>query len=209
MVEAGFKALPPISLGDQASFPVAITAGDFTGHGVLDLAVVDQNSNGVSILEGNGQGGFVALPPISLGDDLFNTPGAIVAGDFTGSGILDLAVVSVSFDAPDSVSILLGKGDGTFNPPQTISLLTSFEHYSIATGSFFGGGTLDLAIADPGTNSVSLLQGDGQGGFQLMPELELGGQGSSDGRRDGRLHRRRPHRPGHRVAIAQLRRGSS
>ena len=47
---------------------MAITAGDFTGDGVLDLAVVDQNTNGVSILEGNGQGGFVALPPISLGD---------------------------------------------------------------------------------------------------------------------------------------------
>ena len=78
----GFQALPPIPLGDQAGDPVAITAGDFTGNGVLDLAVVDQITDGVSILEGNGQGGFVALPPIPLGDDPANFPMAIVAGDF-------------------------------------------------------------------------------------------------------------------------------
>ena len=173
----GFQALPPIPLGDQAGDPVAITAGDFTGNGVLDLAVVDQSTDGVSILEGNGQGGFVALPPISLGDDPLNLPNAIVAGDFTGNGILDLAVASVSLDAPDNVSILLGKGNGKFAlQPTTISLGTSFTPSSITTGNFFGGGPLDLAVADSTAHSVSLLQGDGQGGFPFLSELELGSE---------------------------------
>ena len=147
---------------------MAITAGDFTGNGVLDLAVVDQSTDGVSILEGNGQGGFVALPPISLGDDrLNNLPNAIVAGDFTGNGILDLAVASASdSDAPDNVSILLGKGNGKFAlQPTSIPLGTSVSPSSITTGNFFGGGPLDLAVADSSSNSVSLLQGDGRGGF--------------------------------------------
>ena len=94
-VAAGFKHSLRSRLGDQAHDPVAITAGDFTGNGVLDLAVVDQITDGVSILEGNGQGGFVALPPIPLGDDRLIYHSAIVAGDF-GNGHLDLAVASAS-----------------------------------------------------------------------------------------------------------------
>ena len=111
----GFQALPPIHLGDQAgarwrSRPVISPAMD-----VLDLAVVDQSTDGVSILEGNGQGGFVRTPRSHWETTSSISPSAIVAGDFTGNGILDLAVASVSLDAPDSVSILLGKGNGTFD----------------------------------------------------------------------------------------------
>ena len=118
------------------------------------------------------------MPPISLGDDPLNLPNAIVAGDFTGNGILDLAVASVSLDAPDNVSILLGKGNGKFAlQPTTIPLGTSFSPSSITTGNFFGGGPLDLAVADSTAHSVSLLQGDGRGGFKpVMPALKWGNE---------------------------------
>jgi hypothetical protein len=174
----GFRALPPISLGDQASDPVAITAGDFTGNGVRDLAVVDQGSNRVSILLNDGRGNFLAQqPPISLGDDPLNVhfPMAIVAGDFTGNRILDLAVASALYDGePDNVSILLGDGNGNFSLKWSIPLGTFLSPSSITAGHFFGGGPLDLAVADFSSNKVSLLQGDGQGGFQVSA-LDLGG----------------------------------
>ena len=103
-----------------------------------------------------------------------------MAGDFTGNGILDLAVASTSYDpdAPDTVSILLGKGNGKFDLQPSIPLGTSFSPSSIITGNFFGGGPLDLdlAVADSGSNSVSLLQGDGRGGFQVMPALKFGSE---------------------------------
>ena len=91
---------------------------------MLDLAVVDQITDGVSILEGNGQGGSWRCPRSRSETTRSIYHSAIVAGDFTGNGILDLAVASASFDAPDNVSILLGEGNGTFDPQPSIPLGT-------------------------------------------------------------------------------------
>jgi hypothetical protein len=76
----------------------------------------------VSILLGNGDGTF--QPPASVSATGGN---AIVAGDFNGDGMADLAVVSAgiycnmnalcSGFAPGGLSILLGHGDGTFRAP--------------------------------------------------------------------------------------------
>ena len=173
----GFRALAPISLGDQAGEPVAITAGNI-GNGHLDLAVADQSTDSVSILLNKGQGDFKAQTPIPLGVAGSSVQSTIVAGYFTGNRILDLAVATTSYDPdkPDTVSILLGKGNGKFDPPTSYPLGTSFSPSSITTGNFSSGGPLDLdlAVADSGSNSVSLLQNDGRGGFQVMPALELG-----------------------------------
>ncbi len=170
----GFVTLPPIPLGDQTGEPVSITAGDFWGNGALDLAVADQSSDSVSVLQGNGHGGFVVLPPISLGDDPLNFPVAIVSGDFTQAQGAQLAVLSDSFDELANVSILQAGAKGTLDLLPTIDLATALFPSSITTGNFFGDGALDLAISDPASSSVTLLQGDGQGGFQAASPLELG-----------------------------------
>ena len=170
----GFEVLAPISLGDQAGAPMGITAGDFTRNGVIDLATVEQSPSGVSILENDGQGNFTAMPPISLGGDPLDFARAIVAGNFTGSPLADLAVVSDCFDGPDNVSILLNQGNGPFDLMPSIPLGTFVVPSSITTGNFFEGGPLDLAVADSAFNSVSVLQGDGQGGFTVLPALALG-----------------------------------
>ena len=123
----GFQALPPIPLGDQAGDPVAITAGDFTGNGVLDLAVVDQSTDGVSILEGNGQGGFEALPPISSRRRPAQSPTARSwRATSRATASLTWRSRATSSDAPDNVSILLGEGNGKFDlqpttPPGNVS----------------------------------------------------------------------------------------
>ena len=67
-------------------------AGDFTGDGHLDLAVAEhQRLDGtVSVLLGNGDGTFQPQVTYAVGSD----PHAIVAGDFTGDGQLDLAVAN-------------------------------------------------------------------------------------------------------------------
>ena len=173
----GFTTLPQIVLGGGSTAPVSIVCGEFTGNGIVDLAVADQSNDEVWILVGDGRGNFVPLPAIPLGDDPFNLVDAIVAGNFSGhaNGLLDLAVAtSNSVDAPDSVSILLARGDGRFDLQQPIPLGTQFVPSSITTGNFFGGGTLDLAVADFNANGVSLLQGNGLGGFTLVSLLSIG-----------------------------------
>jgi hypothetical protein len=88
---------------------MAVTA-DLDGDGNLDLAVVNRFSNDVSILRGDGKGGFAPALSIPVG----STPDAIVAGDFDGDGHVDLAV-SI-YDA-DEIALILNRsadldGDG-------------------------------------------------------------------------------------------------
>ena len=92
-----------------------------------------------------------------------NGPAAIAAGDFNGDGRLDLAVANYN---TSTVSILIGNGDGTFRAPVDYSLGTYTAPEAIAIGDFNGDGRLDLAVADTGTGTVSILLGNGDGTFQ-------------------------------------------
>ncbi len=168
--------------------PGAIAAGDFNGDGRLDLAVANYNTSTVSILLGNGDGTFRA--PVDYASGPFSNPEAIAVGDFNDDGRLDLAVAGTF---TGTVSILLGNGDGTFQPAVSYSAggpyyAANFGEYytspdAIVVGDFNGDGKLDLALADAGSNEtisyqdgsyqfidvqggVSVLLGNGDGTFQ-------------------------------------------
>src|SRR2546427_5557743 len=90
--------------------PGSLAVGDFNGDGKLDLAVTNA---GVSILLGNGDGAFRAPVTYATG----NSPSSVAVGDFNRDGKVDLAVAnSGASNGVASVSVLLGRGDGTFNP---------------------------------------------------------------------------------------------
>ena len=129
-----FDALPPIMVPGG---PYALVAGDFTGNGRIDLAVADQSSSTVTILLGNGDGTFNELAPIALANPS-SIPDAIVAGYFSGSGHLDLAVADQS---TDDVTVLLGNGDGTFQVQTPISLPFGLpSNLSLVAGDFLNNG---------------------------------------------------------------------
>ena len=103
-----------------------------------------------------------------------DTPQALAAGVFTANGLLDLAVASAGFGTPDHVSVLLNEGQGVFDALPPIPLGTGLNPTSIVAAPLFGSGPLDLAVADHADDAVSLLQGDGQGQFQVvLPSLVL------------------------------------
>jgi Flp pilus assembly secretin CpaC len=139
--------------------PIALAAADFNGDGKIDLAVVNQTDNTVSILLGNGDGTFAPKVDYKTG----NMPDAIVAGEFNANKDtnLDLAITN---HTDDTVTILLGKGDGTFTP-KTPSPATGKGPMSIASGDFNGDGKLDLAVANNTDNTVSVFLGNGDGTF--------------------------------------------
>ena len=101
-------------------------------------------------------------------------PFAVNVGDFNGDGKLDL--VMVNDDDVGLVAILLGNGDGTFQPP--ITYATGIDPVYVATGDFNGDGKLDLAVANSNSNNVAVLLGNGDGTFQA-PIVAVTGAGPS------------------------------
>ena len=148
--------------------PIAVITADFNGDGKLDLAVLQQLASQVAIYLGNGDGTFGPNPQ-TFGVGI--SPLAMAAGDLNGDGKLDLAVANYGTVASpgNTVSVLLGNGDGTFQPHQDYS--TGVNPLSVAIGDFNGDGWLDLAVANNNDNTVSILLNNQHGAFPTHTDL--------------------------------------
>lgn len=136
-----------------ASGAQAINRGDFNNDGILDLVTV---SGGVNVYFGRADGTFAS--PINTSANPGND---LAVGDFNNDGKLDVAIAGAG---SSSFQVLLGKGDGTFQPP--ITVLTKGPVSSITTSDFNGDGKPDLAIGENGSiDSVEIFEGDGAGNF--------------------------------------------
>ncbi len=149
--------------------PNWIVAGDFNSDGNLDIAVSNAGGGTVSVLLGNGDGTFKAQQTFDTGTE----PGGIIAADVNQDGILDLITANGNCPAgtcgQGSVSVLLGKGDGTFQTHADYAVGTFPE--SVAAADFNGDGKLDLAVSNAESPSISILLGSGDGTFQAHQDF--------------------------------------
>jgi len=150
-----------------------LTAGDFNGDGLLDLA--DASGGNMFLNAGNGE--FTDLPDVPFADGA-----SIVSGDFNGDGILDLASTN-----GNSISVFLGNGNGTFTE-KSGQPTSPNPNVDLITADFNGDGILDLAVIDS-ANAVSIWLGKGDGTFQ--PPIPTTGSGdgivAADFNGDGRM----------------------
>jgi hypothetical protein len=173
---------PPlaISLGSSLASQSNLVAADFNGDGKLDLALAltpfytgSNVTSTVMVLLGNGDGTF-GLPNIAITAPAVLT---IAAGDFNNDGVPDLAIASSLGQTSSSVSILLGKGDGTFTAGATAPLAS--VGYALTTADFNLDGKLDVAVSTLNPTSpqggLAILLGTGDGGFQ--PPISYNGLG--------------------------------
>src|SRR6266481_3683663 len=143
--------------------PSGIAVGDFNGDGKVDLAVVNFGDWNIYVLLGNGDGTFQAARSVYVATG-GGFPWYVVAADFNGDGKLDLAVSNYQ---DNSLSVLLGNGDGTFQAPQTTPVGTNPA--KVAVGDFNGDGKPDLVVSSVANGTVSVLLGKGDGTF--LPPL--------------------------------------
>ena len=134
-------------------FLLRVTAADFNGDGKLDLAVstgtnVVPTTGQVMVMLGNGDATFtVSTPSITP-----EAPIQLAIGDFNLDGIPDLAAV----DLVGNISVLVGRGDGTFGSPFFAPVSESFSQ-SFAIGDMDGDGRPDLIGLGPGSGNTILL----------------------------------------------------
>ena len=137
----------------------AITTADFNADGLMDLAIVNENTDEVSLFLNSrttvGQIQFATRADINVDD----APIDVVSGDFDGDDNLDLAVLHKtapnnlggSSNADFRLTILRGDGAGAFAAPDVIRIGDSVNGLrnptGIATGQLGGDSKLDLAIS--------------------------------------------------------------
>jgi Ca2+-binding RTX toxin-like protein len=168
----------PTTFGIGGKGASSITIGDFNGDGKTDVAATNSDRNSdASILIGNSSGGFGSYRVLDVGA----WPMSITTGDFDNNGKLDLVLVNTD---DNNFSVLRGNGDGTFtnrdnfssviNSPAPINTLP----ISVRVGDFNGDNKLDLAIANInryGFSTVSILLGNGSGGFSVSSTVGTSG----------------------------------
>ena len=143
--------------------PLTLALGNFRGTEKTDLAVA--SAAGVSILLNDGTGRFTASSPVSVS----GKPASLVASDLRGAGHDDLIVGKQD----GTVTALLGDGAGRFTALSPLAAGSSAVS-AIVAGDFNGDGKPDLAIAQPGSDTVTVLLGRGDDTFQTGVPYAVG-----------------------------------
>jgi FG-GAP-like repeat/Abnormal spindle-like microcephaly-assoc'd, ASPM-SPD-2-Hydin len=167
--------------------PVSIAVGDFNCDGKPDIAVAVFLTSQVAVLLGNGNGTFRPATYYNINTEMESVDSVAVA-DFNHDGKLDIVVTN---RLANSVGLMMGNGDGTFQPVTNIPINAS--PFFVAVGDFNGDGNPDVVTLDEGglCPCITVMLGNGDGTFQTpintIAPYPDSAAGLGDFNRDGKL----------------------
>jgi hypothetical protein len=185
--------LPPSAPSCPTTFQVGpelpggaehVAVADLNRDGKLDMVMTA--NPGVMVRLGNGDGSLGGVSGADAGGD----PGGVAVADLDGDGIPDLAVphfVQVPSQAVE-VSVLIGRGDGSFAEPVSYPVGTR-DFHDVVAADFNGDGRPDLAVATHPAVVVLLNAGNGTFGAKVDYPAATTGRAVAvaDLNRDGKL----------------------
>jgi FG-GAP-like repeat len=199
-------ALPfgPVPTGNPASnfSPSDLVATDLNGDHLPDVAVTSRLTGEVFLFLGNADGTFRNGDRLIVGGGPGNSnlPRSIIVAQFNddnGDGHIDdldfpdLAVVN---EGNATVAVLLGKGDGTFQPQKQFLVGAGSNPHALVAGDFNRDGLPDLAVSTFVSGDVRIFLGSGDGTFNLFSlfslapvSVQAGDLDVADFNEDGRL----------------------
>ena len=150
--------------------PNDLAIGDLNKDGNLDVAIANHGVQRVTVLLGNGKGGFVFASgsPFSVASNPH--PHGIAVADFNGDSKLDLAVDSWD---ENKVLVLFANGDGTFRSPGVKFAVGAAPYQRLRAADLNGDGHPDIVTSNWRGRSLSILLGDDKGNFSLSGDRNV------------------------------------
>lgn len=150
----------PVAAGH---IPNDIAITDMNGDGNPDLVIADHQSPFITILLGDGKGGFRPAPGSPVDVHSHPHPHGVVAGDFNGDGRPD--VVTDSWGT-NQIELLLGDGKGGIHTPGRYFATGRRPYERLRSADFNGDGLPDIVTTNLDDGTVTILLADGKGGFR-------------------------------------------
>lgn len=148
--------------------PRGLVSGDFDADLQMDLAVLSFDAERITLLYGDGQGGFPRRAHVSTGVE----PQSLAAGDFDGDRRTDLAFTARQDASRHAIRILFNRGGGVFDAGDDVGV--GATPFGLVAADFDGDGSRDLAVANTGSNDAHVLLNNGGGRFLTVRRYTVG-----------------------------------